>query len=107
MKLKRMIAATLVSTCANAWGASAYFTEPTGSLRFEQYLPSPLAIWRMPTPGTSTFPGGTCRSITISGGDVPLNRFFSLYLFLKANGGNYFMYYDTGTCQAISFGIDG
>lgn len=101
------IALFLTTAGSNAWGATAYFSEPAGGIRFEQYTPGPMAMWRMPNPGSSKFPGGNCTALTITGGDTTMNRFLSLYLFLKANGGTYFVGYDTVTCSTISFGTDG
>ena len=101
------IAFTLYLSLGQAEAATQYFTEPSGSVRFEQYTSGTLALWRMPSPGISVFPGGSCKSLTIPGDAATTNRWFSLYLFLKANGGNYFMYYDTSTCNVVSFGIDG
>ena len=90
-----------------AEAASQYFSEPAGSIRFEQYTGGTLALWRMPSPGSSTFPNGNCKSLVIPGDSTITNRFYSLYLYLKANGGNYFIYYETSNCQIVSFGIDG
>jgi len=98
---------SIFMSLGQAEAATQYFTEATGSVRFEQYTSGTLALWRMPSPGTSVFPGGACKSLAITGDASITNRWFSLYLFLKANGGNYFIYYDSSTCSVVSFGIDG
>lgn len=98
---------TLLALPLGAKAATQYFSEAAGSIRFEQYTAGTLALWRMPSPGVSTFPNGSCKSLVIPGDVSITNRFYSLYLYLKANGGNYFVIYETSNCSIVSFGIDG
>ena len=90
-----------------ASAAATYFTEKAQFIRFEQYTSGTLAMWRMPSPGTSTFPGGNCTALIIPGSTTMSNRFMALYLYAKTENINYFVYYDTSNCQVISFGLDG
>lgn len=90
-----------------ASAAAASFSEKAQFIRFEQYTSGTLAMWRMPTPGTSTFPGGNCTALIIPGSTTMSNRFIALYLYAKTENINYFVYYDTSNCQVISFGLDG
>ena len=105
--MKFIIAAFLCFFVGSAYSASANFSEPAGNIRYQQYIPNSPVLWRMPYPGASVFPGGSCTVLSIPGGDAPNNRFLSIYLYLKANGGNYFLFYETTNCTVTSFGIDG
>ena len=87
--------------------APSLFTETADKVRFEQYTNGVLALFRLPTPGVSTFPGGTCIVLTTPGGTEIANRFIAFYLFVKSNNRTYFVQYETTTCQVLSFGIDG
>jgi hypothetical protein len=91
-----------------AWSEVTSFSEPAGNVSFVQYTgTTALFLWRMPSPGTSVFPGGNCKWLGIPGAVEVTNRFMSLYLFLKANGGNYFISYDTATCLVDGYGMNG
>ena len=94
---------------ASTWSLSApsLYTETADKVRFEQYTNGVLALFRLPTPGVSTFPGGTCIVLTTPGGTEIANRFIAFYLFVKSNNRTYFVQYETTTCQVLSFGIDG
>lgn len=83
------------------------YTETADKVRFEQYTVGVLKLYRLPSPGSSTFPGGTCTSLTTPGGTEIANRFIAFYLFVKSNNRTYFVQYETSTCQVLSFGMDG
>ena len=105
--LKLAIAFLLVTFSATSFAAPSLFTETADKVRFEQYTNGVLALFRLPTPGVSTFPGGTCINLTTPGGTEIANRFIAFYLFVKSNNRTYFVQYETTTCQVLSFGIDG
>jgi hypothetical protein len=87
-----------------------YIKEPAGSVRFEQYagVGGSLVLWRMPSPGTSLFPGTTCLNVAIQATEKEKSsRFMAFYLFAKSSGDQIFYYINTDNCQMISFGIDG
>jgi len=90
-----------------SFSAPAFFTETADKVRFEQYTNGVLALFRLPSPGVSQFPGGTCTSLTTPGGTEIANRFIAFYLFVKSNNRTYFVIYENTTCQVISFGMDG
>ena len=83
------------------------YTETADKVRFEQYTVGVLKLYRLPSPGASVFPGGTCTSLTTPGGTEIANRFIAFYLFVKSNNRTYFVQYETATCQVLSFGMDG
>lgn len=100
----------LLATSATVQAAPVLITEAPTSIRFEQYTGagSSMAFWRLPTPGTSTFPSSTCKVLTIPAAvEVQASRFMALYLFAKTNNKNIFYQYETSTCSILSFGIDG
>lgn len=84
--------------------------EPPTNIRFEQYTGSTgnISFWRLPTPGTSVFPGTTCKNIRIPS-DKPehASRFMALYLFAKNSNKNVFYYINPTNCTIVSFGMDG
>ena len=100
-----ILGSTLFSGIAAA--STASFSEPALHVRFEQYTAGTLVLWRMPSPGVSTFPNGSCVNLVVPGATVITNRFMALYLFAKTQGLNYFVYYDTSNCTVLSFGLDG
>ena len=104
-KLGFAMACLIASTLSFA--APSLYTETADKVRFEQYTNGVLALFRLPTPGVSTFPGGTCIVLTTPGGTEIANRFIAFYLFVKSNNRTYFVQYETTTCQVLSFGIDG
>ena len=104
-KLGLAIACVLASTLS--FSAPSFFSETADKVRFEQYTSGTLALYRLPTPGVSTFPGGTCIVLITPGGTEIANRFIAFYLFVKSNNRTYFVQYETTTCQIISFGMDG
>lgn len=100
----------LFAAGSTAQAAPYMFNEAPTSIRFEQYVGAGgrMTFWRLPTPGTSNFPGGTCKSLSISAAvEVHASRFMALYLFAKTNSKNVFIQYETTNCSIISFGIDG
>ena len=107
----RFFAALLYALVAsNTFAQSVVVKEPAGSIRFEQYTPTnaPLVLWRLPNPGSSTFPGTTCQSASIPTGDKEkTGRFIAMYLYVKASGEQIFYHIDNATCTIVSFGIDG
>lgn len=111
--MKKIITATIIfSACAfHATASAAYYgiTEEPNNIRFEQYTwsGSEIALYRLPTPGVSTFPGGTCTKLNIpSETKEYVSRFIAFYLFAKSNNKQIFYYYDTTTCKIVSFGMD-
>ena len=116
MKLFRVVISLLLLFAASSSFAEVVlYTEDADKVRFEQYTSSDgaLVLWRLPTPGTSTFPlqngtAGPCTHINLPATSTTLgNRFLSLYMFVKTNASKYFVQYDTSTCNVISFGMDG
>lgn len=104
------LGSALVAASTTAQAANVLITEAATSIRFEQYTGAGavMAFWRLPTPGTSTFPGGSCTALTIPPAvDVQASRFMALYLFAKTNSKNIFYIYNPATCVIASFGIDG
>ena len=108
MKYLRLAAACLLMLAStSSFAVVAFFTETADKVRFEQYTSGTLALFRLPTPGVSVFPGGGCIVLVTPGGTEIANRFIAFYLFVKSNNRTYFLQYETTTCQIISFGIDG
>jgi len=105
----RFVTTGLLCCLAHAVPAANYlYSELAEYVRFEQYN-TVMALWRLPNPGASTFPGGSCVNLTWpSGTAAEVNsRFMALYMFAKTNNKEYFVQYDTSTCLIISFGMDG
>jgi hypothetical protein len=94
----------------HAAAQTSYIEEDPLYIRFEQYtgISGTISFWRLPSPGTSTFPGGTCTNLKIPN-DRPehASRFMALYLFAKTNNKKVFYIYNTGTCVIVSFGTNG
>lgn len=108
MKILRLVVAVLsFLAVSSAFGATVLYTETADKVRFEQYTGGNLVLWRMPTPGVSTFPSGSCTYLLIPGTTDKSSRFIALYMFVKSNSRTYFVQYDTSTCQVVSFGMDG
>ncbi len=105
--LKIAVALLLLALSATSLAAPSLYTETADKVRFEQYTTGTLALYRLPTPGVSTFPGGACIVLTTPGGIEIANRFIAFYLFVKSNNRTYFVQYETSNCQIISFGMDG
>lgn len=92
-----------------AQAANVYIKESPGLIRFEQYTGTGgnLALWRMPNPGTSTFPGTSCTGISVPTADAGHTaRFIAMYLAQKAAGEQIFYMINTTNCQIVSFGIE-
>lgn len=107
--LQTMAVSALASVSLGASAQSYFVQELPTNIRFEQYTGngSPIVFWRMPTPGTSTFPAG-CNALTIDPArPEQASRFMALYLFAKTNNKQIFYAYNTATCAIISFGMDG
>lgn len=107
-KLCLVVGCSCLSTISHA--ATVQIKEVAGSVRFEQYTGggASLVLWRMPTPGVSTFPGTSCVNASIPTAEpVQTARFIAMYLFAKNSGDQIFYYVDTATCRVVSFGIDG
>ena len=117
MKLvKFAISLLLFFGASSSFAADVTYTEAADKVKFEQYTggDASLALWRLPFPGSSTFPldsngtPGPCKAIELPANNTTLgNRFLSLYMFVKTNGSNYFVRYDTSTCKILSFGMEG
>ena len=105
--LRLAVASLLMLMSTSSFAVVAFFTETADKVRFEQYTSGTLALFRLPTPGVSVFPGGGCIVLVTPGGTEIANRFIAFYLFVKSNNRTYFLQYETTTCQIISFGIDG
>ena len=113
--MKKIIGSAVLGLALIAAGTAAQaapylVNEAPTSIRFEQYTGAAgsMVFWRLPTPGTSAFPGGTCKNLTISTAvEVQASRFMALYLFAKTNGKNIFFQYETTNCTILSFGMDG
>ena len=99
----------LLLAATGAQAANIYVEEEPKMLRLEQYGgSSAIVMWRMPTPGVSTFPSGTCLKLTIPAEQVTQgSRFLALYLYAKSNSVNIFYFYNPDTCTIASFGING
>lgn len=108
MKPIKYIIPALLSLATSLSHAAGYtIVELPDQVRFEQYTSGSLAIWRLPTPGVSVFPGGTCKVLIIPGTGEIANRFIAFYLYAKSNNRNYFVRYETSNCSMVSFGLDG
>ncbi|WP_343736322.1 hypothetical protein [Acidovorax sp.] len=110
-KLISAFAVTISALWANTVQAQTFYIEEDPIyLRFEQYTGSTgiLSFWRLPTPGVSTFPGGSCTNLKIPA-DRPeqSSRFMALYLFSKTNNKKIFYLYNTTSCVMVSFGTNG
>lgn len=89
-------------------GFQGVFEKPN-NIRFEQYtwVGSEIALYRLPTPGSTTFPGSGCTKINLpSETKEYVSRFMALYLFAKSNDKEIFYFFDTQTCRIVSFGMD-
>lgn len=105
-----MLGLTLMAAGTGAQAAPYTVSEAPTSIRFEQYTGagSAMIFWRLPTPGTTAFPGGSCKNLVIpTAVEVQASRFMALYLFAKSNGKNIFFQYETTNCTILSFGMDG
>ena len=105
--LKFAITFLLVTFSAASFAAPFLYSETADKVRFEQYTGGTLVLYRLPTPGASMFPGGSCTTLTTPGGTEIANRFIAFYLFVKSNNRTYFVQYETANCQILSFGMDG
>ena len=109
MKILKLASAflLLMFSATSSIAAPFLYSETADKVRFEQYTGGTLVLYRLPTPGASTFPGGTCTQLLTPGGTEIANRFIAFYLFVKSNNRTYFVQYETTTCQILSFGMDG
>jgi hypothetical protein len=111
MKLNSLLASLVLGAAAvPALGQTQFVAEAPNGIRFEQYTGAAgnIVFWRMPTPGVSTFPGSSCLNVSIpSERSEQASRFMALYLFAKTNNKNIFYAFNTGSCQIVSFGMDG
>ena len=104
---------TLTATLCYSTSALAQnvvINEEPGNIRFEQYTGASgnINFWRLPSPGSSTFPGSTCKTLRIpSDKSEHASRFMALYLFAKTNQKKIFYYFSPSTCTIASFGMDG
>ena len=93
-----------------AQAQNSYIEEDPIYIRFEQYTGAggTIAFWRLPTPGTSTFPGAGFPNLQIPN-DRPehASRFMALYLFAKTNNKKIFYIFNPSTCIIASFGTNG
>ena len=105
--LRLAVASLLMLMSTSSFAVVAFFTETADKVRFEQYTSGTLALFRLPAPGASVFPGGSCTALVTPGGVEIANRFIAFYLFVKSNNRTYFLQYETSNCQILSFGIDG
>ncbi len=112
---RSLVSLLLLLAASSSFAATVLYTEKADKVRFEQYTggDAPLVLWRLPNPGSSTFPlsdgsAGPCKNISLPATSTTLgNRFLSLYMFVKTNDSTHFVQYDTTTCGIISFGMDG
>lgn len=108
MKFFRLgISILLFLVASSSFGAVVLYTEAADKVRFEQYTAGSLVLWRMPTPGVSVFPSGSCLALSVPGTVEKTSRFIAFYMYVKSNNRTYFVQYDTATCQILSFGMDG
>lgn len=110
--MKKIYAAAILATtiATPTLAQSVYIGEPPTNIRFEQYTGATgeIFFWRLPSPGTSKFPGTSCTYVKIPNDRVEhASRFMALYLFAKNSGKNVFYFVNASTCNIISFGIDG
>ena len=106
----KILVALTMATSFSTYAQTFNIEEDPTNIRFEQYTGSEGAVvfWRLPSPGSSSFPGSTCKNLSIpSQKPEQSSRFMALYLFAKNNNKKIFYYYNTSTCVIISFGIDG
>ena len=108
MKFFRLgVSILLFLAASSSFGAVVLYTETADKVRFEQYTAGSLVLWRMPTPGVSVFPSGSCLNLSVPGTAEKASRFIALYMFAKSNNRTYFVIYETSNCQILSFGMDG
>lgn len=110
--MKKIYAAAILATtiATPSFAQGVYIGEPPTNIRFEQYTGATgeIVFWRLPSPGSSTFPGTTCASVKIPNDRVEhASRFMALYLFAKNSGKNIFYIINASNCIVVSFGIDG
>lgn len=110
MKKNILISSIFFSLANIAQASVVSVDESPTNIRFEQYTGAQgnIVFWRLPSPGTSTFPNTSCLAVTIPG-DKPehASRFMALYLFAKNNNKNVFYNINTATCSIVSFGMNG
>lgn len=110
MKKNILISSIFFSLTNIAQAGMVSVGESPTNIRFEQYTGAQgdIVFWRLPYPGTSTFPNTSCLATTIPG-DKPehASRFMALYLFAKNSNKNIFYNIDSTTCKIVSFGMDG
>lgn len=107
---KAFLFAILCIAAQSTLAQNAFVQEDPVNIRFEQYTGASgsIVFWRLPTPGSSTFPGSSCKNLLIPSDRVEhASRFMALYLFAKTNAKQIFYAYTPGTCTIVSFGIDG
>ena len=114
MKVKKLFLKTLAVIGLvlpfSAFSAPFAIQEDPVNIRFEQYTGATGAInfWRLPSPGLSVFPGGSCTNLNIPPEkSEQASRFMALYLFAKTNDKKIFYFYDKTSCRIVSFGMDG
>ena len=109
--IRALVVASIGGLASTASFSQAVFiTEQMNQLRVEQYTgpAGGIALWRLPTPGVTTFPDSPCLSVRIPT-DAPehASRFMALYLQAKASGRTMFYVFNKSTCMLLSFGMDG
>lgn len=107
--LKAILAMVVVLLSGNAAAATAYVKETADQVRFEQYVGdgAPLILWRLPSPGSSTFPGSACTSLSVAPVRTEqTSRFFAVYMSAQSNAKSFFYIYDTSACSIVSFGFE-
>lgn len=110
MKKNSLILSVLFALTNATQAEVVSISESPTNIRFEQYTGSTgdITFWRLPYPGSSTFPGTSCVNAKIPNDKSEhASRFMALYLFAKNSNKNVFYYIDSDTCKIVSFGMDG
>lgn len=66
-----------------------------------------IALWRLPTPGQTTWPSSACLYLYIpdTAQVSQQNRLFNLLAVAKMTSSSIFLLYDTVSCEVFSFGM--
>lgn len=111
MKIHRIFSAIVLSIAAfSSFGGEFLYSETADFVRFQQFTgansDTRFVLWRMPNPGVSTFPGGSCIVLSLPGTVEKTNRFYAVYMLAQSLSTMYFVHYNTVTCEIISYGMD-
>lgn len=102
----------IIAGCLS-FAANAQFSvqvEKVTNIRYEQYVGAfnPIKLFRLPSPGVTTFPGGSCTSLSVpTTYESHGSRFMAAFINARNNDINLTYVYNTASCTLTSFGVDG